>query len=434
MQQYLNNITEFAKWQEKMDKGQWTSEQQKILDAREVKDPILNSILSYTIRRMEDNPYCRQILENAGYYNATRPDQFDAKGFHLEKIYVGHSNPVSSPSGHCTKESFQYLNKKQENEGKYCGEATRDAVFINECVVKNAIAGALQDMRQDDDIAFSYEDKKLELQKRLTEDADFRERFLQITSSELACYVAHECLHAGQMNQGLNNGAQCSRSLHDMQDIEREKEFFYGRDENGNIREKFGEHSPYQKWFTELAHEGKLIESYGRDSIDEAAVMAPAYIAFLEMKPTKGAISRVNSTMYDKVLLNDHSMKKIMTEFVKSKDNSETKNSNRQQEFCRLIFAELLQGCGKQAMQKARRHEANAGIIRDENLYKIDYNDKKFLNALKYSYRSAFFGDINAYAQVIPNGLNRQSVAFLAQDQNNKTSLSLLNKQKDKER
>lgn len=415
-----------------MKKGEWSLEQATILQAREVDDFILNAILLRAIKRMEDNPYCRQILENAGYYATSRPDKFDAQGFHLEKIYIGHSNSISGVQGHCTKESFQYMNKKEENEGLE-RNVTRDAVYINEKLVESIAIGTLKDIMQVD-ITVLYEDIKLKLQERLEQNKKFREKFLDMASSELVCYIAHECLHGNQMNQGLNNGAQCSRSIYSTQDINREKEFYFGRDETGNFRTKIaGEHSPYQKWLSGLAKEGKLVDAYGVDSIDEAGVMAPAYVAFLEMSPSSGAFSRVN-VMYNSRLPEGLSMDYLYKEFLGNVGKYEKGNRVHQQKLSCMIFKHLLKGFGEKSRQKAHRHDVEAGIVKDKSAYKVNYNDERLVKALKYSYRPEFFGSVEAYVEAVSEKLSDKNISFLQQRNNNKLSVAVLNKDKSTER
>lgn len=137
-----------------------------------------------------------------------------------------------------------------------------------------------------------------EIQKALEnnlENVKFKECFLDIASTEMICWNAHECSHANQMQQGLDNGAQCTKSLHKKDDIDKIHEFYYGIDENGKTHKKLEEDSEYKRWMLDLDKQNKLNLGYGVDSINEAAVMAMAYVAFLEMGPSPETISNVNS-------------------------------------------------------------------------------------------------------------------------------------------
>lgn len=81
-------------------------EKKEIIKSRYSEDDFLKRILELTVKKMENNPYCRKILEGANYYTDDRPSDFDARGFYLEDIYVG--KPSWGPNGHCTKERYQF--------------------------------------------------------------------------------------------------------------------------------------------------------------------------------------------------------------------------------------------------------------------------------------------------------------------------------------
>lgn len=86
---------------------------------------------------MEKNPYCRKILEGANYYTDVRPSGFDARGFYLEDIYVG--KPSYGPSGHCTKERYQFGKVGDEEIN-----GTRDVAYINENLLKIFAINAIE--------------------------------------------------------------------------------------------------------------------------------------------------------------------------------------------------------------------------------------------------------------------------------------------------
>ena len=386
----------------------------KILDDREVKDVILNSILTTTINKMENNAYCREILKNSGYYAQERPDNYDAEHFYLEKIYIGYSDKRVCPEAHCTKESFYFLNRRQELENSHDGTATRDAVYISDRMAKKIAINALKDITKNDkkitefienleqkyssdnnqiDYNQVYDEIKPSLEKILNNENNtkFKDKFLDIASTEMICYTAHECSHANQMQQGLDNGAMYTKSLHNKDDIDKTVEFYYGRDENGNFLEEPGKDSEYNKLMSELSEQNKMHSGYGTDSINEAAVMAMAYVAVLEMNPSSEIIYRVNSA-YKPRLSQENSMEKIITDLGVYEPN----NPQCQQKFARKIFATILKDFGEKSMEKAKKHD------KEQGKYKIDYSNDDFVKVLSYSYRPYFFGSLEDYVSSLP--------------------------------
>jgi len=402
-----------------MKKGEWSAEQKAVLQEREVKDSILNEILARTVDKMERNPYCRHILENAGYYETERPDGFDLHGFHLEKIYIGHSNEVSSPNGHCTKETFGYMNKRDEAErGTSWVSATRDAIFLNENVLKKQVVDVLQGMGEigerllrENGVSITenetfidrgknasarYDLIKDALADELSKNGQFREQFFSITTDILLCDVAHECAHAGQM-QKKEWGAQMSRSLFRKEDIDREADFYcgrhdYARDEKGNL--VFEKDTPYTAWLADLEKKRKTGSLYGCDNVAEAGVMAPAYVAFMEMNPSPLAI-KVANELYDS-RLRSVSMKNIMASFEKTHGVYESGNPAHQEALARSLVTPLLKD-----MEKKRSNVT------------FSYSDECVFDEIQASYRPEYWGSAKDYATAIPGQLTSEQISQL---------------------
>lgn len=405
-----------------MKKGLWNSEQQKILNQREVDDKIFQDILKTALNKIEQTPYCKEILEGAGYYRDTRPDYFDSDHFYLEKIYIGHAIPMISPQGHCTKESFVY---RHWGEKPATPEISRDAVYISELTAQNIAVDTLKLMARngnktaisltaDNQIDTSkildwqntksqYISVKKQLENTLQKNPQFNTEFLDIASGCLTNLITHECSHGNQMNNGLNNGLQTAKSL-PPEEQQKEIDFYFKKDQNGK--------TDFQKWFEKQ----DIKTGYGVDCVDEAAVMASSYVAFMATNPPPEAQSWVNN-MYNQRLIDGHTIEQILTDFEKQNGTYQTQNKKSQQKLACCIFNKISSDYGKINIQKIKKHT-------NTNANSIDYNTDEIFKALKYSYQENFFGSVDDYIRAIPGKLNTDKIA--------KLKIEALQKKKDK--
>ena len=405
-----------------MKKGLWNSEQQKILNQREVDDKIFKNILNMAIEKIEHHPYCKKILEGAGYYKDERPDGFDPEHFYLEKIYIGHTTPNVSPLGHCTKESFIYRNV---SEKPTTPEISRDAVYISELTTQGITIDTLKLMAQNgnkiateltannnidtskicdwQNAAEQYSSIKEQLEHTFQENPQFNTEFMNITSDCMVNLIAHECAHGNQMNNGLDNGLITSKSL-TPEDQQKEIDFYFKKDENGK--------TAFQKWFEQQ----DIKTGYGTDCIDEAAVMASSYVAFIATNPSKEAQTWINN-MYNQRLINGHTIEQTLADFEKQNGNYHPNNKIMQQKLACHIFNRISSDYGQINLQKIKKHT-------NEENQQIDYNAEGIFNAIKYSYQENFFGSVEDYIQAIPGKIAPEKIA--------KLKICALRKRKDK--
>lgn len=405
-----------------MKKGLWNSEQQKILNQREVDDKIFKNILNTAVEKIEQHSYCKKILEGAGYYKDERPDGFDPEHFYLEKIYIGHATPKISPQGHCTKESFVYRNWGEVPETP---EISRDAVYISEPTAQSIVVDTLKLLAQNNNPTAQsliknnqidtekildwqnapqqYFSVKKQLEQALQNNPEFYNKFIDTTSGILVNLVTHECSHGNQMNNGLNNGIQTSKSL-TPEDQQKETDYYFKIDENGK--------TGFQKWFEKQ----DLKSGYSTDCIDEAAVMASSYVAFLETSPSSEARTWIN-TIYNQRLINGHTMEQTLADFEKQNGVYQPHDAKLQQKLACCIFNRISSDYGQINLQKIKKHT-------NEENQQIDYNAEGIFKAIEYSYQENFFGSVEDYIQAIPGKIAPEKIA--------KLKICALRKRKDK--
>lgn len=390
------------------------------LEAREVNDVLLQGILSLTIKKMEDNLYCRKILEGANYKKG-RPsaNYFDEEHFYLEKIYIGHGS--DGPSGHCTKEKIS----------ETPNTPTRDAVYINENFAKSVVMDTLKaiapknseaqklissltppphssvqkfmnyqeifeffsqngrdrnglNQKQLNDV-WQYSQIRLSLLEKINGNNEFATDFLNITSDILLNTVAHECSHGNQMNKGMREEAKETKSLSG--EKLKQKEQYLKDLLTGKI-------SVSKR---QLSREEEII-GRSEEAIAEAAVMAHSYIAFLATNPDKKAINIVNDFYNNRLSENKISSPspEILDKMFSMKSKKYTLQAQKlQQKFARNLFTALLTDFGKEQMAK---------IDKDA---KLDYNSKTCFDIVKGSYQEYIFGSVDEYISSIPSsGLN----------------------------
>ena len=398
-------------------------EKKEIIKSRYSEDDFLKRILELTVKKMENNPYCRKILEGANYYTNDRPSDFDARGFYLEDIYVG--KPSWGPSGHCTKERYQFDKVGDENIN-----GTHDAVYINEDTLKFFIVGAIKKLNID-----------IPLEKEIPNDAKFEEfcslpktfedaykktkssyilslynyhkfqeeignlkdneELVNYLSDVLLNTVAHECSHGNQMNNGMEWEAQNSQVLPFNTSEERENYVAEMREDKS---------VPDFEW----QHSGRSSEV-----VAEAGVMAHSYVAMLLTIDDERAIETVNSTGYGEPRCD---ISKINPDMKKIRATDEDGNYTpeaikEQQRIAREIFSGVCEKFGAFQMGIVQKH------TKCSELPNVDYNCDEAFTDIKSSYQEYIFGPIDEYIKAIPEpGLSDERKAELKEFAENRKS------------
>ncbi len=399
-----------------------TDDQKKeIIKSRYSEDDFLKRILELTVKKMENNPYCRRILNGANYYEQERPDQFDPYGFYLEDIYVG--KPSWGPSGHCTKERYQFGKVGDENTN-----GTRDVAYISEDTIKHFVFEAIKKLNIDIPLAeeipegANFEDfcalpemskdiyKKtknpyilsLYNYHKLQEDIEKiknNDEFMNYLSDVLLNTVAHECSHANQMNNGSEWEAQNSCALPFNTSEERE-------DYVDEIRKV--KNVPD----SELQHSLRSAEV-----VAEAGVMAHSYVAMLLTINDERAIETVNSTYEPRCDISkiNPDMKKIR---ATDEDGNYTPEAiKEQQRIAREIFSGVCEKYGAYQMRIVQKH-TNCSEVPN-----VDYNCDVTFTDIKSSYQEYIFGPIDEYIKAIPEpGLSDERKAELKEFAENRKS------------
>ncbi len=415
-----------------MKKGYWNTQQQKILNRREIKDKIFQNMIETALNKIEQTPYGKKILEGANYYQDNRPDYYDSEHFYLEKIYIGHTTPNVSPLGHCTKESFIYRNL---SEKPTTPEISRDAVYISELTTQGITIDTLKLMAQNgnkiatdltannnidtskicdwQNAAEQYSSIKEQLEHTFQENPQFNTEFMNTASDCMVNLITHECAHGNQMNNGLDNGLMTSKSL-TPEDQQKEINFYFKKDENGK--------TAFQKWFEQQ----DIKTGYGTDCIDEAAVMASSYVAFIATNPSKEAQTWINN-MYNQRLINGHTIEQTLADFEKQNGNYQPNNKIMQQKLACHIFNRISSDYGQINLQKIKKHT-------NTEIASINYNSDEIFNAIKYSYQEEQFGSIDDYISAIPEKLDDKRITQLKilsikkkKDKNNKQISAVTN-------
>lgn len=396
-------------------------EKKEIIKSRYSEDDFLKRILELTVKKMENNPYCRKILEGANYYTNDRPSDFDARGFYLEDIYVG--KPSWGPSGHCTKERYQF-----DKVGDEKINGTRDALYINEDAIKFFVVEAIKKLGID-----------IPLAKKIPEDANFEdfcalpktlkdyyektetphvlslynyhksqeeieklkdnEELVNYLSDVLLNTVAHECSHANQMNNGREWEAQNSCAL----PFDTPKE-----------REEFVNKMAAQKHVVDCE---KQLSGRSREVVAEAGVMAHSYVAMLLAIDDERAIDDVNYTYEPRCDISkiNPDMKKIR---ATDEDGNYTPEAiKEQQRIAREIFSGVCEKFGAFQMGIVQKH------TKCSELPNVDYNCDEAFTDIKSSYQEYIFGPIDEYIKAIPEpGLSDERKAELKEFAENRKS------------
>lgn len=396
-------------------------EKKEIIKSRYSEDDFLKRILELTVKKMENNPYCRKILEGANYYTDDRPSDFDARGFYLEDIYVG--KPSWGPSGHCTKERYQFDKDGDENIN-----GTHDAVYINEDTFKFFIVGAIKKLNIDiplekeipDDVKFeefcslpktfedAYKKTKSSYILSLYNYHKFQEEIGNLKDNEelvnylsdvLLNTVAHECSHANQMNNGMEWEAQNSCAL----PFDTPKE-----------REEFVNKMAAQKHVVDCE---KQLSGRSSEVVAEAGVMAHSYVAMLLAIGDKRAIDEVNSTYEPRCDISkiNPDMKKIRA--VDENGNYTLEAIKEQQRIAREIFSGVCEKYGAYQMGKVQEKTKCSEVPN------VDYNCDEAFTDIKSSYQEYIFGPIDEYIKAIPEpGLSDERKAELKEFAENRKS------------
>lgn len=399
-----------------------------VSDLREVNDSFLRAILAATVKQMENNPYCREILSNANYQpfetSEPRSEHFDKKHFYLEKIYVGHGS--DGPYGHCMREKISDAPNSP----------TRDVVYINENFIKTSVINILEIMAKNGNksaqdltsknippVPSAKEQKFMNFQsifeslpspgnKKLIEnvwrytnirddlcatllqDKDFSKDFIKPLSDFLTNVVAHECSHANQFNNGYEVEPMQSKSL-------------YGKElQNKEILlENFISNKSKQS--SAPVPQEKIIEGRSVEVILEAGVMAHSYVAFLLTNPNSDTINFLNDSMYNP-RLNEHKLEVISKDELKEMSEQKggkytAKAIKLQQQCARHIFKSILEDFGRQQMEKVPRGNGKPPP-------NLNCNSKECLEAIVSSYQESVFGSIDEFIALIPeSGLNKEN-------------------------
>ena len=382
-------------------------EKKEIIKSRYSDSELFKRVLELTVKKMEENPYCRKILEGANYYTDDRPSDFDAHGFYLEDIYVG--KPSWGPSGHCTKERYQFDKDGDENIN-----GTHDAVYINEETLKFFMVGAIKKLNID-----------IPLEKEILDDAKFEEfcslpktsedyykktkssyilslynyhkfqeeiekmknneEFVNYLSDVLLNTVAHECSHANQMNNDKEWEAQNSCALP-----------FNTSEDRENFVNKMREIKQEVDFEKQLS---------GRSSevIAEAGVMAHSYVVMLLVVDDRRVIDDVNSTYEPRCDISkiNPDMKKIRA--VDENGNYTQEAIKEQQRIAREIVSGVCKKLGCYQMNLVQK------ITNCDTVPEVDYNCDETFSDIKSSYQEYIFGTIDEYIKAIPApGLSKE--------------------------
>lgn len=182
-----------------------------------------------------------------------------------------------------------------------------------------------------------------QLQDVCSQDSNFNQAFTKTVSGCLLNLVAHECSHANQQNNGRDMGLQSSKSS-TPEELEKDKAYFETKDENGL--------TAYDLF---LSKRQNLDADYAANIIDESAVMASAYVAFMATNPSPEAIDRVNE--WHKFRLTDgHTMERTFNDFKANNPNGDN------QALARCIFSRLVEDYGKVTLEKKTRQDCLPGL------------------------------------------------------------------------
>lgn len=204
-------------------------------------------------------------------------------------------------------------------------------------------------------------------------DSRFNQAFTKTVSGCLINFVAHECSHANQQNNGRDMGLQSSKSS-TPEELEKDKDYFETKDENGLTK------------YDLLLSKQNFEAGYAADVIDEAAVMASAYVAFMATNPSPEAIDRVNE--WHKFRLTDgHTMEKTFNDFKANNPNGDN------QALARCIFSRLVEDYGKVTLEK-----------KQDRIASLDYNNDDGFAAIKGSYMEHIFGSVKDYIGALKQG------------------------------
>ncbi len=398
-------------------------EKQKILDGRELKGEPYDTVLAAVTELMEQNPYCRKILDDANY-RKPRPHPFDPFGFYLEKIYIAESYVY----GHCTKEKFD------SREDDWAPEnGTRDIALISSHVVDKIIS--LVTGKTSDEIG------GIELSKAQAELA------AQMVLNE----VAHECSHGNQMQKRKwaaqetravgqqTENEQCEIYLAHYIDVyakadlsdERAKgdpvtydvgQLKKKNDETRKKAKKFFEKEKLSFAYMKTAIEKKkdeyretilnggyvsqgrkltkeeTVEAYTVDAIDEAGVMADSWVALLSIRPHEKAVafaselyrSRMHPDSVDK-MLKSQTEAEYQAMFAQDENGNYTPDAiKRQQKKGREIFAGILAHMSYASLEAKLEHAVPP-----------DYNSYDAVLSLAASYQKRTFGTADEYIATV---------------------------------
>ena len=367
-------------------------EKREKIQERYSKNKFIASLLPSVIKTMEEDPYCRRILEGANYqkflYTQRKPEKFDISGFYLEEIYTG---PCHGPSGHCTKELYE-----KDDDPSNPINGTRDVAYIADNIYITLPIGKMVDEKEGQ--RFRNDEEMMELD----------EKTRKIVELFLVNICSHECSHGNQSNRRAWE-AQRSRAeeyqnydevfpnayagalaVEQVAQKEENKGVFDLEKVENERKQKLGWLLGYFKveTYDELSDDVKkrieaktkeleeLVESGGAisqgtgftgeqaklgcfcDSIDEAGVMADSFIALLsvlskkENAPyAKDAIAQLLEAMYDpRMTENGRNMLRSiwqedlpkMFELNESKTEYTDEAIKRQQKLGREIFKDIL--------------------------------------------------------------------------------------------
>ncbi len=362
-------------------------EKKEIILKRYSKNEFIASLLPSVIKTMEEDPYCRRILEGANYqkflYTQRKPEKFDISGFYLEEIYTG---PNHGPMGHSTKELYE-----KDDDPSNPINGTRDVAYIADNVYTALRIGK-------DGQRFKNDEEMMQLD----------EKNRKIVELFLVNICSHECSHGNQSNRRDWN-AQRSRAEEYQNYDEAFPNAYAGalaveqvaqKEENKGVfdlekvenerEQKLGWLLGYfkVKTYDELSNDvkkrieakteelEKLVESGGAisqgtglteeqaklgylcESIDEAGVMADSFIALLSVlskkenaQYAKDAIAQLLEAMYaprmtekGRDMLRSISPEELskMFELNKSKTEYTDDAIKRQQKLGREIFKDIL--------------------------------------------------------------------------------------------
>ena len=170
-------------------------EKREKIQERYSKNKFIASLLPSVIKTMEEDPYCRRILEGANYqkflYTQRKPEKFDISGFYLEEIYTG---PCHGPNGHSTKELYE-----KDDDPSNPINGTRDVAYIADNVYITLPISKMVDEKEGQ--RFRNDEEMMELD----------EKTRKIVELFLVNICSHECSHGNQSNRRDWN-AQRSRA------------------------------------------------------------------------------------------------------------------------------------------------------------------------------------------------------------------------------